>query len=300
MTNRTAESKKGRHQRTQNLRDDIAETQRLNLVGLEFLMGIIEDHSDRVYHGVLERPDSNLIVCGELANYCIPLEHIIQAFANPFTNNAFRGLPPVEVHPLGKWVRRHAHACIQPNGHSDIPGTDSLGILVAALISDRDLFSDPSQRPFRDALIQTYGMIQSPISDLYADFLEEQYGATIDYDVGEISIKGTHGFTWHLGGIYDPEVSSYSLSSSVRGGPQRRHTEDTYNCLTYCKELNHLLPALAKAPQLFLDGEDDDIFGDLIESKEIISSVAKHWAPLRRAIESGEIDLSSLVWGDDE
>mgnify|MGYP000974771015 FL=1 len=109
MTNRTAESKKGRHQRTQNLRDDIAETQRLNLVGLEFLMGIIEDHSDRVYHGVLERPDSNLIVCGELANYCIPLEHIIQAFANPFTNNAFRGLPPVEVHPLGKWVRRHAH-----------------------------------------------------------------------------------------------------------------------------------------------------------------------------------------------
>ena len=51
---------------------------------------------------------------------------------------------------------------------------------------------------------------------------------------------------------------------------------------------------------MFLDGEDDDIFGDLIESKEIISSVAKHWAPLRRAIESGEIDLSSLVWGDDE
>ena len=45
MTNRTAESKKGRHQRTQNLRDDIAETQRLNLVGLEFLMGIIEDLS---------------------------------------------------------------------------------------------------------------------------------------------------------------------------------------------------------------------------------------------------------------
>ena len=76
MTNRTAESKKGRHQRTQNLRDDIAETQRLNLVGLEFLMGIIEDHSDRVYHGVLERPDSNLIVCGELANYCLSLIHI--------------------------------------------------------------------------------------------------------------------------------------------------------------------------------------------------------------------------------
>mgnify|MGYP001028069367 FL=1 len=302
MTNKTAKSKNGRHQRTQNLLDVIAETQRLNLVGIEFLRGIIEDHSDRVYHGVLERPESNLIVRGELANYCIPLERIIQAFANPFANNG-QGLPVIEVHPLGKWVRNHYPACIQPNGHSDIPGTDSVGILVAALISDRDLFSEPTQAPFRDALMGTYGMIHSPVSDLYADFLEKQYGATIDYDAAEISIKGTHGFTWHLGGINDPEVSSYSLSSSVRGGPQRRHTEDTYHCLTYCKELNYLLPALVKAPRLFLDDpdeDDDDIVEDLVESKEIISSVAKHWAPLRRAIESGEIDLPSLVWGDDE
>ena len=64
-----------------------------------------------------------------------------------------------------------------------------------------------------------------------------------------------------------------------------------------------MLPALVKAPRLFLDDpdeDDDDIVEDLVESKEIISSVAKHWAPLRRAIESGEIDLPSLVWGDDE
>lgn len=295
MTNKTAESKNERHQRTQTLFDDIAETQRLNLVGIEFLRGIIEDHSDRVYHGVVERPGSNLIVRGDLANYCIPLERIIQAFANPFTDPT-RGIPPVEVHPLGKWVRNHAPACIQPNGHSDIPGTDSLGILVVALISDRDLFADPSQGPFRNALMGTYGMIHSPVSDLYADFLEKQYGATIDYDAGEISIKGTHGFTWHLGGLKDPEVISYSLSSSVRGGPQRRHTEDTMYCMHMCKELRYLLPALSNAPQIFLEQEDDD----LAESKEIISSVAKHWAPLRRAIESGQIDLPSLDWGDDE
>ena len=291
MTNKTAESKNGRHQRTQTLFNDIAETQRLNLVGIEFLRGIIEDHSDRVYHGVVERPGSNLIVRGDLANYCIPLERIIQAFANPFTTDAVRGLPTVEVHPLGKWVRNHAPSCIQPNGHSDIPGTDSLGILVAALISDRGLFADPSQGPFRKALLRTYGMIQSPVSDLYADFLEKQYGATIDYDAGEISIKGTHGFTWHLGGIHDPEVSSYSLSSSVRGGPQRRHTEDTMYCMYSCKELGYLLPALSNAPRIFLEQKDED----LAESKEIMSSVAKHWAPLRRAIESDEIDL-----GDDE
>ena len=284
--NRTAEQKNGRHQRMQNLMDDLAETQRLNLVGLEFLMGIIEDHSDRVHHGVVERPDSNLIIYGDLANYCIPLEHIIQAFANPFTTGASVGLPSVEVHPLGKWVRGHASACIQPNGHSDIPGTDSLGILVAALISDRDLFADPSQDPFRRALMQTYGMIQSPVSDLFADFLEKQYGATIDYDTGEISIKGTHGFTWHLGAINDPEVSSYTLSSSVRGGPQRKHTEDTMYCMYNCKELHYLLPALSNAPRILLEQEDDD----LAESIEIMSSVAKHWAPLRRAIESGEID----------
>ena len=288
MTNKTAKSKNGRHQRTQNLLDVIAETQRLNLVGIEFLRGIIEDHSDRVYHGVLERPKSNLIVRGELANYCIPLERIIQAFTNPFSGH---GLPAIEVHPLGKWVRNHYPACIQPNGHSDIPGTDSVGILVAALISDRDLFSEPTQAPFRDALMRTYGMIHSPVSDLYADFLNKQYGATIDYAVGEISIKGTNGFTWHLGGINDPEVKSYSLSSSVRGGPQRRHTEDTFHCMGDCRSLRYLLPALSKAPRLFLEQEDYDLAG----SSEIMSSVAKHWAPLRRAIESGEIEL-----GDDE
>ena len=297
MTNKTAESKNGRHQRTQPLFDDIAETQRLNLVGIEFLRGIIEDHSDRVYHGVVERPRSNLIIRGDLANYCIPLERIIQAFANPFTTDAVRGLPTVEVHPLGKWVRNHAPSCIQPNGHSDIPGTDSLGILVAALISDRGLFADPSQGPFRKALLRTYGMIQSPVSDLYADFLEKQYGATIDYDAGEISIKGTHGFTWHLSGINDPEVRSFSLSSSVRGGPHRKHTDDTFFCMGNCKDLDYLLPTLSKAPRIFLDKGSEDY--DLSESSEILSSVSEYWAPLRRAIESGDVDLP-VGWSDGE
>ena len=67
-------------------------------------------------------------------------------------------------------------------------------------------------------------------------------------------------------------------------------------CMHMCKELRYLLPALSNAPQIFLEQEDDD----LAESKEIISSVAKHWAPLRRTIESGQIDLPSLDWGDDE
>ena len=287
MTNRTAESKKGRQQRTQNLLDEITESQRLNLVGLEFLRGILEDNSKRVYHGVVERPNSNLIVRGELANYCIPLEPIIQSFSNPFAVNSPEGLPPVEVHPLGKWVRNHAPACIQPLDHSEIPGTDSLGILVVGLLSDSDLFTDPAQTSFRNAILSTYGKIQSPISNLYSDFLQKQYGATIDYVAGEISIKGTHGFTWYLGGLNDPDVSSYSLSSSVRTGSRRIHTEDTFHCMADCKRLRYLLPLLSKAPRIFLEQEDDD----LAESEEILSSVAEHWAPLRRAIESGEIDL---------
>ena len=60
MTNNTAEDNTDRQQRLQNLLDDIKETQRLNLVGLEFLSGIIKDNSDRVYHGAAERPNSNL------------------------------------------------------------------------------------------------------------------------------------------------------------------------------------------------------------------------------------------------
>ena len=54
MTNNTAENNSERQQRLQTLLDDIKETQRLNLVGLEFLSGIIKDNSDRVYHGVVD------------------------------------------------------------------------------------------------------------------------------------------------------------------------------------------------------------------------------------------------------
>ena len=296
MTNNAAEENSGRQQRLQTLLGDIKETQRLNLVGLEFLKGIIEDNSDRVYHGLADRPKSNLIVRGELANYCIPLERVIQSFANPFVEEVFsNGLPPVEVHPLGKWVRHHASACIQPNGHSELPGTDSLAILIVGLLSDRDLFINPKQSSFRNALLSTYGAIKSPVSEIYSDYLHDQFGATIDYDTGEFSIKGTHGFTWHLGGLHDPDVRSYSLSSSVRGA-RRIHTEDTWHCISDCRSLKYLLPTLAKAPRIFLEGEDDD----LGHAKEILESVAEHWAPLRSAIESGKIDLPWVDRSDDK
>lgn len=284
-----------RHERTQTFLDDIAEAQRANTVGIGFLKGIMEDHPDRVYHGVNERPHSYIIVRGELANYCIPLEPLLQALTNPFLLGP-SGLPPVETHPLGKWVKNNAEACIQPNDHSDIPGTDSIGILVLSLLSDCELFADPGQRSFRTALMRTYGMIQSPISNLLHTYLNELYGATLDCAHGEISIKGTHGFTWHLGGLNDPEVQSFSLSSSVRGGPRREHTADTYYCMGQCDELDYLLPALSKAPRMFLGVERDY---DMSESKQILTSVAEYFAPLRRAIESGERDLTG-DWSDDE
>tara|TARA_B100000029_G_scaffold76374_1_gene68242 strand:- start:457 stop:1341 length:885 start_codon:yes stop_codon:yes gene_type:complete len=287
MSNKTADEQNGRIERTRDFLDALAHTQRINLVGIEFLTGIIEDHPDRVYHGVKERPDSNLIIRGGLANYCIPLEPIFQAFTNPFSEDCNLGIPMVEVHPLGQWVRHPAYACIQPNGHSQIPGTDSIGILITALISDRELFANQSQGPFRNALVKTYGMIHSPISEVLAKSLKDLYGATIDFAIGEISIKGTHGFTWHLGGAHDPSVTSYSLSSSVRGGPHRVHTADTFHSMGSCKDLSYLLPTLSQSPRIFLS--DDDY--DLTKSPEILSSVAKIWAPLRKAIDSGEIEL---------
>jgi len=291
MTNQTTELKNGRSQRTQKFLDIIEQTQITNMVGIGFLKGIMEDNPERVFHGENERPNSNLIVYGDLANYCIPLEPIILAFANPFSN---RGqFPMIEVHPLGRWARNHRPACIQTNGHAEIPGTDSLGILVAALISDHELFQDPSQESFRHALLSTYGGVYSPVSESYSSFLEKQYGAKIDFDAGAISIEGTHGFTWYLGGIKDPTVRSYSLSSNVRGGPHRKHTDDTYFCMNACKDLNYLLPRLRKLPRTFLNKDEDDYDSNLCTSAEILSSVAEHWAPLRKAIESGDIELQS-------
>ena len=287
MSNTTADEQNGRKERTRDFLDALAHTQRINLVGIEFLTGIIEDYPGRVYHGVNERPDSNLIVRGKLANYCIPLEPIFQGFTNPFSEDCHLGIPMVEVHPLGKWITHPANACIQPNGHSQIPGTDSIGILITALISDRELFANHSQGPFRNALVKTYGTIQSPISEVLAKSLKDLYGATIDIGIGQISIKGTHGFTWHLGGAHDPSVASYSLSSSIRGGPHRVHTADTFHCMGACKDLYYLLPTLSQSPRIFLT--DDDY--DLARSTEILSSVANYWAPLRHAIESGEVEL---------
>ena len=48
--------------------------------------------------------------------------------------------------------------------------------------------------------------------------------------------------------------------------------------------------------QIFLEGEDDD----LGHTKEILESVAEHWAPLRSAIESGKIDLPWVDRSDDK
>tara|TARA_B100000427_G_scaffold84483_1_gene69114 strand:- start:866 stop:1756 length:891 start_codon:yes stop_codon:yes gene_type:complete len=295
MTDTITEPDSERQQKLKVLLDDIKETQRLNLVGLEFLEGIINDNSGRVYHGVMDRPHSNIIVRGELANYCIPLESIITAFANPFVEDAFQGLPGVEVHPLGKWVRQHQTACIQPKGHAELPGTDSLAILIVGLLSDSDLFMDPDQSSFRNSLLRTYGAIKSPISDLYSSYLLGQFGATIDYNSGEISVQGTHGFTWHLGGLHDPDVRSYSISSSIREA-RRTHAEDSWHCMNNCNSLRYLLPTLTRAPRIFLEDEDDD----LGHSEQIVKSVAKHWVPLRRAIDSGDINLPWLDRSDDD
>ncbi len=300
MDNTTSNSNSERQQGMQEFLDAVAETQRVNLVGLGFLQGIIDDHPDKVY---IEIPKGSvrqcIIILGNLANYRICTELLIMPLSNPFTSSF--GLPPVGVHPHGEYAGRDScAACIQPDDHSGIPGTDSIGILIAGLISDRDLFLNPTQGPFRSALLRAYGMINSPVSDMLATYLDDQHGATIEFDEVAISIKGTHGFTWHLGGIEDPNVESLSLSSSIRGGPHRVHTADTFHCMEMCDDLDYLLPVLSKAPRVFLQQESDaDPLQDLSRSKQIVTSVAKVWAPLRRAIESGEVELED-DWGDDE
>tara|TARA_B100000586_G_scaffold88774_1_gene63105 strand:+ start:17 stop:994 length:978 start_codon:yes stop_codon:yes gene_type:complete len=303
MDNTTSNSNSERQQGVQEFLDAVAETQRVNLVGLGFLQGIIDDHPDKVY---IEIPEGSvrlsIIILGDLASYHIPTELLIMALSNPFTSSC-GGLPPVVVQPHGGYAdadRDFCAACIQPGDHTGIPGTDSIGILIAGLISDCDLFVNPTQAPFRRALLRAHGMIDSPVSDIFATYLDDQHGATIEFDEAEISIKGTHGFTWHLGGIEDPDVESFSLSSSIRGGPHRVHTADTYHCMVECDDLEYLLPVLSKAPRAFLQQEsDDDPLEDLSRSKQILTSVAKVWAPLSRAIESGEVELED-DWSDDE
>ena len=277
--NKTAERISERPSRTENMLSRISENLEKNVTGLQFLSGVMEENPDRMY---MDHREEYLIVRGTLASYKIPMNEMIDSFANPFHNGS--GFPRVELHPLHKWLRRYPpKACIQPSdSHYEIPGTDSLGILALSLLNDTNLFMDSSQNSFRYECIELYGFAQSPIFELLNQYIAE-LGGELDSVSGEILVNGTNGFQWIIGALHEPDVRSVSISSCVREGPKRLHTADTYYPMSKCRDLEYLIEILSRSPKVFITGDDYDF----AHASEIIKSVAEVHAPLRRGIDDG-------------
>jgi hypothetical protein len=277
--NPTVEWTNGRQNRKEEFLGNIEGALLANLVGLEFLSGVMNEFPNRIRIG-----RENIIILGELANYCIPIQKLINTFTNPFEYRSGYGLPQVEVHPRHKWIKNEPRACIQPASQSGIPATDSLAILINSLIADRGLFSHSSQTSFRKALLSIYGYTISPITDIFSSFLSEEFNATLNPEKEEITIPGTHGWTWHVSGLTDPELRDFKLSSSIRGGAHRLHSLDTAYSVPYAS-IESLMIVLSKAPGFLLTEEGREFLNreSMIEGGiELKESIAKVWAPYRR------------------
>ena len=277
------ERKEGRKERIGTFLSLFERAIEKNRVGLGFLSGVIKDNPDRVRIG-----HENLIILGNLASYCISLEGLIGIFTNPYTIRG-SGMPRVEVHPKGRWVRNEQKACIQSNSDLDKPATDSLATLILGLLDDRNLFLEDNQDPLRAALMRTYGLLQSPIADAVNERVKGKYGAAFNADLGEFEIPGTDGFTWHIE-CGDPETKSYRITSRYRDGPRRTHAEDTWDHFSSCKDLDWLMGELCTAPRSFLNGKSA-----MGGSEKFLGSVSEFFAPLRRSL----IEQRDVASGED-
>ena len=208
------------------------------------------------------------------------------AFLNPWAHRS--DLPQVEVHPLAGWVRNHKSACIPPPGASEEPGPDTIAAICEALLADRSLFMMETMTTFRNALFRTYGYGISPLTEVLTSFLEGR-GAEIDLENGEIVVPGSYSWKWYLQ-FGDPDISGFTLHSSIRDGPRRMHILDTeeipHFSMSPMECINGMMNQLGRAPRSLLDPNDH--YNDLRNSHEFRVSVAHVWDPLRRRMEEQE------------
>ena len=271
----------GRHSRADSFIGMYNDSINSQLKALKSLNKILHDNHQYVRIG-----RRFLIIRGKLASYCVSVKQLLERFNNVYSENSSSGFPRIEIHPRERWVKRPRRACIQSPSPLEIPSIDALIGYIMGLMNDNVVFDKEDIPQLRNGLIETYGYGPSPISEVLSVYLATYYGAVNDIEKGEIRVKGTDGWTWHLE-YGDPEILEFSLYSSVRGGEKRLHVEDTkrawvnYNCV-----LENMLDIFSTAPKSFLG----DRKGVLKQSSELCHSVSEKWAPLRRAIEEDGLE----------
>ncbi len=271
----------GRHSRVDSFVGMYQDSINSNLKALELLEKMLHDNHEHIRVG-----RRMLIIRGKLASYCISVKQLLERFNNVYSNKSRSGFSRIEIHPRDRWIGSPKKACVQVDSPMQIPSIDTLIGFVMGLMNDNVVFGEEKIPQLRSGLIETYGYGPSPISEVLSDYLATSYGAVNDIENGEIRVKGTDGWTWHLE-YGDPEISGISLYSSVRGGNKRPHVEDTNHLWWGHKSyIEHILDIFSTAPKSFMD----DKKSELGNSEELCISVAERWAPLRRAIEEDGLE----------
>ena len=271
----------GRHSRVDSFVGMYQDSINAQLKALELLKKILHDNHEHIRIG-----RKMLIIRGKLASYCISVKVLLERFNNVYSNKSRSGLPRIEIHPRDRWIHGPNKACVQVDSPMHIPSIDTLIGFVMGLMNDNVVFGEEEIPQLRNGLIETYRYGPSPISEVLSDYLATNYGAVNDIENGEIRVKGTDGWTWHLE-YNDPEISEFSLYSSVRGGNKRLHVEDTRRLWWGHKgRIEDILDIFSTAPKSFMD----DKKSELGRSEELCISVAERWAPLRRAIEEDGLE----------
>ena len=171
---------------------------------IELLIQIISTNPKRMLMG-----KENIVIRGDLATYCVPVEPILNRMKSPFSNGD-TGFDTVEVHPKDHFVSNESRACIQVDAADEIPSGDVIASYLLGLSNDLATWTKPNMSPLRDALLQTYGLTLSPLTEPLVQYLQDTHGATMDIKKGYLDLTGTNGFIWRIG-FGNPLVYGFSL-----------------------------------------------------------------------------------------
>ena len=197
-------NRKVQNDRLSELNQSLNEVIAANTRAVELLIDIISSNPRRMLMG-----EKNIVIRGDLATYCVPIEPILNRLKSPFSNSE-TGFDTVEVHPKDHFVRQEVRACIQVDAEEHIPSGDVIASYLLGLSNDMATWTKPSMRPLRDALVQTYGLTTSPLTKPLVQYLKQQHNATMDVESGYLEMPGTNGFTWRIG-FGNPLVYGFSL-----------------------------------------------------------------------------------------
>ena len=262
----------GREKRASAFIDLCRTTVEKSFRSIEMLEGVLADSPEKVRVG-----KNHIIVLGNIASYCLPLESIVDLFARPF-KAAGQGIPSVEVHPKDRWVRRPSTACIQSRTDREATGLDDITALVLGLTNDDQLVQQAEHTPLRTALVHTYGFIQSPLTPHLDEYLANQYGAEHDIEAGLYTVPGTDGWMWQIE-YRNPEMKGFRICARIKGGPVREIHADFGRRTSWYESIDKVMDLCSTSPRGMLD---DSRHAPWV--MELVWPASTYWKPLRDMI----------------